>query len=198
MSAVATAVMTAEEFFEWADRPENSDTNYELEDGRIVPMPSPGELHGTICWLVIHLLSSYVFRRGGGQICTNDTGLIVRRGPDTVRGPEVVLFLERRAFGQLNRRHIDRVPTLVVEVLSPTDRFSQTLRRVDQYLERGVPLVWVIDPDEFAVHVFRPNELRKRLDDGDDLTGNGVLPDFACKVADLFTLPGQPPATAST
>jgi Uma2 family endonuclease len=198
MSAVSTALMTAEEFFEWANRPENADTVYELEDGKVVPMPSPGELHGTICWLLTHLLSTYVFRRGAGQICTNDTGLIVRRGPDSVRGPDVVLFLEPRAVSQLNRGHIDRVPALVVEVLSPTDRFSQTLRRVDQYTARGVPLVWVVDPDERAVHVFRPGELRHRLEETDTLTGYDVLPDFSCAVAALFTLPGQPPNSPPT
>jgi Uma2 family endonuclease len=197
-TTTAIELMTAEQFFEWANRPENEDALFELEDGKVVEMPSPGELHGTICWLVAHLLGAYVFRRGAGQVCTNDTGLIVRRGPDTVRGPDVLLFLEPRTMGQLNRKHIDRVPALVVEVLSPTDQFSKTHRRVDQYLERGVPLVWVVDPDERAVHVFRPNELRKRLDDTDDLTGNGVLPDFRCKVADLFTLPGQQPATTPT
>jgi hypothetical protein len=36
------------------------------------------------------------------------------------------------------------------------------------------------------------------FDETDELTGNGVLPDFACKVADLFTLPGQPPNPNST
>lgn len=198
MSAISTALMTAEEFFEWTNRPENSDTRYELEDGKVVPMPSPGELHGTICWLLTHLLSTYVFRRGAGQICTNDTGLVVRRGPDSVRGPDLVLFLESRTVAQLNRGHIDRIPALVVEVLSPTDRFSQTLRRVDQYIARGVPMVWVVDPDELAVHVFRTGELRIRLEHSEDLTGNGVLPDFSCKVADLFTPPGQQPPSPPT
>ena len=191
MSVVATALMTAEEFFEWANRPENEDAVYELEDGRVVPMPSPGELHGFLCWVVAHQLGGYVVPRGG-YLLTNDTGLIVRRGPDSVRGPEVMVFLERRTPAEMNRGHVNRIPALVVEVLSPTDQFSRTQRRVDQYEALGVPLIWVVDPDERAVHVYRPNELRKRLDDGDELTGNGVLPDFACKVADLFTLPGQP------
>ncbi len=190
MSAVSTALLTAEEFFEWANRPENADASYELEDGKVVPMPSLGELHGLLCWIVAHLLGGYVVPRGG-YLMTNDTGLIVRRRPDTVRGPDVMLFLDGRKVEEMSRGHSQRVPTLVVEVLSPSDQFSKTLRRVDQYEARGVPLIWVIDPDERAVHIFRPNELRKRLDETDDLTGNGVLPDFSCKVADLFTLPGQ-------
>jgi Uma2 family endonuclease len=197
MSTVSTALMTAEEFFEWANLPENSDTRYELEDGMVVPMPSPGELHGFLCWLVAHVLGGYVVPRGG-YLMTNDTGLIVRRRPDSVRGPDVMVFMDGRKASELSRGHSERVPLLVVEVLSPSDQFSKTLRRVDQYEARGVPLIWVVDPDERAVHVFRPNELRKRLEESDELTGNGVLPDFSCKVADLFTLPGQPPNSPPT
>jgi Uma2 family endonuclease len=193
MSTVSTALMTAEEFFEWANRPENADTLFELDNGKVVEMPSPGELHGLFCWIVAHILGGYAVPRGG-YLLTNDTGLIVRRRPDTVRGPDVMLFLDGRTVGQMNRGHSERVPTLVVEVLSPTDRFSQTQQRVDQYEALGIPLIWVVDPDQRAVHVYRPNELRKRLEESDDLTGNGVLPDFRCKVADLFTLPGQQPA----
>ena len=196
MATVATDLMTAEQFFEWANRPENADSLFELEDGKVVEMSSPSEMHGLLCWIVAHILGGYAVPRGG-YLLTNDTGLIVRRRPDTVRGPDVMVFLEPSGFDEMSRGHCDRVPTAVMEVLSPTDRFNKTLRRVDQYMERGVRLVWVVDPDERAVHVFRPNELRKRLDDTDDLTGNGVLPDFRCKVTDLFTLPGQPPTPAT-
>jgi Uma2 family endonuclease len=197
MSAVSTALMTAEEFFEWANRPENAGTRYELDDGMVIETPSPGELHGLLCWIVAHLLGGYVVPRGG-YLMTNDTGLIVRRRPDTVRGPDVMLFLDGRKVEELSRGHSERVPPLVVEVLSPSDQFSKTLRRVDQYEARGVPLIWVIDPDERAVHVFRPNELRKRFEETDELTGNGVLPDLRLKVADLFTLPGQQPTSPPT
>jgi Uma2 family endonuclease len=197
MSAVSSALMTAEEFFEWANRPENAGTLFELEDGKVVEMPSPGELHGLLCWIVAHLLGGYVVPRGG-YLMTNDTGLIVRRRPDTVRGPDVMLFLDGRKVEEMSRGHSERVPSLVVEVLSPSDQFSKTLRRVDQYEARGVPLIWVVDPDERAVHIFRPNELRKRLEEADELTGNGVLPELRFRVADLFTLPGQQPPTPPT
>src|SRR5687767_12459684 len=109
MATVTATRMTAEEFFDWAGRPENVGRRYELQDGEVVEMPSPGELHGIVCWLVARLLGNYLFARGAGSICTNDTGLIVRRGPDTVRGPDVMLFLEDRALNQMSRGHSERV-----------------------------------------------------------------------------------------
>jgi Uma2 family endonuclease len=188
----ATPLMTAEEFFEWANRPENANRLYELEAGRAVEVPSPGELHGFVCWLVIKLLTAYVGRRGAGYLCTNDTGLVVARGPDTVRGPDVMLYLESKRLDEMSRSFAQDIPALVVEVLSPSDRMSKTLRRVEQYHQRGVPLVWVVEPDARAIHVFRPNEFPRVLDESDDLTGNGVLPEFQHKVSDLFSTHGPP------
>lgn len=193
MATTTTPKMTAEEFFDWANRPENEDGRYELEDGEVVEMPSPGELHGFVCWLTSMILGNYLIRRGAGYMCTNDTGLVVRRKPDTVRGPDLIVFLESRTADQMSRKFCERVPPLVVEVFSPSDKPGKLNRRIDQYHRLGIPLVWVIYPEEQTVNVCRPNEFPKVLDETDELTGNGVLPDFSCKVADLFALPGQQP-----
>jgi Uma2 family endonuclease len=190
MATVETARMTAEEFWEWCGRPENQGKRAELVRGEIVEMPPPGELHGILCWWIGYLLGMYVVRRGRGALATNDTGLIVEEGPDTVRAPDVILFGESRALDKLSRRHSTRLPELVVEVLSPTDRWTRVLRRVDQYQARGVPLVWVVDDEERSVTVFRPKEHPQLVEEDGELTGNGVLEDFRLPLAELFRLPG--------
>jgi Uma2 family endonuclease len=198
MATVSTPKMTAEEFYAWANRPENADRRFELVNGEVEEMPSPGEIHGLICSWVVHILWLYVSRRSQGRVLSNDTGLVVKRGPDTVRGPDVMFFLTSRQLAEASPGHVTDVPDLIVEVLSPTDRHGQTLKRIGQYLKRGVPLVWVIDPEDHTLTAYRPNEFPKLLDEQDELTGNGVLPDFSCRVADLFALPGQtPPAKSS-
>ena len=65
---------------------------------------------------------------------------------------------------------------------------------MDQYVRRGIPMVWLIDPEERHVTMYRPNEFHKILDESESITGNGVLPGFTCKVADLFALPTKKPA----
>jgi Uma2 family endonuclease len=189
-----TTLMTAEEFFDWANRPEHGDKHFELENGRVVEMPSPGELHGVVCWLIAHLLGNYLFSRGSGYLCTNDTGLIVRRNPDTVRGPDVMVFLTAKTVDQLNLGHADEAPAAVVEVFSPSDKPGQLTRRIAQYHKRGVPLVWVVYPEDRSVDVYRPGRPTESLTESDELTGGDALPDFRCKVADLFALPGSAPA----
>ena len=193
MATVTTQRMTAEEFWEWANRPENQDRIFELDRGEVMEMPPPGDAHGSICAWIAHLLWEYVLRRGKGRVTSNDTGLLVGRNPDSGRGPDLMLFDESAPLETLSNRFSEAVPLLVVEVWSPNDRWSRMLRRIDQYTRRGVRLIWVVDPEERSVTGF-PTEREsavRHLEDAMELTGNGVLADLRLRVADLFALPGS-------
>ena len=197
MATAQPRLMTADEFYEWANRPENAGRWCELDRGEVIDVPPPQHPHGVYCWIASTVLTGYLLRRGAGYMCTNDTGIIVERKPDTVRGADLIVFLESPAGGRPKPGYVDGIPALIVEVLSPEDRPGRTNRRIDQYIRRGIPMVWLIDPEEQLVTVYRPDEFPEVLDEPDDeLTGNGVLPDFSCRVRDLFALPGQPPPAA--
>ena len=59
-------------------------------------------------------------------------------------------------------------------------------------------MVWVIDPQDRTVTVHTATEFHV-LEEAEELTGNGVLPDFRCPVASFFNWPGeQPPAPANS
>jgi Uma2 family endonuclease len=193
MSTVQTTPMTAEEFWSWASRPENQDKLYELDRGEVVATPPPGWLHGALCGWIAHLLWSYVLRRGAGMVTTNDAGLLVGRDPDTVRGPDVMLFSVSRRLEELGQKFSEELPQLIVEVLSPNDRWSRLSPRIRQYEARGVPLIGVVDPEERAITVHRPGELPQVVDEQHELVGNGVLPDFSLPASSLFHLPGSSP-----
>jgi Uma2 family endonuclease len=193
MATVQPRLMTAEEFSEWLDRPENRDRFFELERGEVREMPTPSEYHGVICSFIAHLLWEYVFRRGGkGLVSSNDAGLLVERNPDTVRGPDVMFWEETRQADELSRKFSTQLPRLIVEVLSPSDTVTRTNRRVSQYLRRGVPLVWLVDPEVRSVTVYRPGQDYTVLDETDELVVEEVLPGWRCRVADLFAVPGWP------
>ena len=90
MATVTTKPMTAEEFYEWANHPDNRHKYCELERGEIVEISRPGKLHGLICANVVRILGNFSIQRKKGYVCSNDTGLVVERDPDTVRGPDVL------------------------------------------------------------------------------------------------------------
>src|SRR3954452_24757510 len=110
--------MTADQFFDWCHLPENRDRHFELERGEVVEVSRPGERHGYVCLNVGAILRNYTFQQRKGYACSNDTGLLLERDPDTVRGPDVVVYAQARRFDDLTPRYSDRLPTLAVEVLS--------------------------------------------------------------------------------
>jgi Uma2 family endonuclease len=191
MATVETKRMTAEEFWEWANRPENQDKLYELDRGEVVEVARPAEFHGVLCAWIAHLLWGYALQRGRGCVCSNDTGLLVEREPDTLRGPDLMFFDERLGLEQLSRKFTERIPKLVIEVMSPNDRMTKLNRRIGQYLERGVDLVWLVDADVRSITVYRRDRYPLVLDDTEELTGEDVLPNLRFRVSELFTLPTE-------
>jgi Uma2 family endonuclease len=191
MTTIQTKPMTADEFYAWASRSENHDKLYELDEGKIVEMPPPGEFHGILYAFIAHLLWNYVIQRGKGSVCSNDTGLLIKRKPGTVRGPDIMLFDDSRPLHKLSRKFAERIPKLVVEVLSPSDQMAKVNRRISQFLKRGVPLVWLVDPETRSVTVYRPGKELRVVQETDELTGEDVLPKLRFQVADLFALPGS-------
>lgn len=191
MSTPTIKLMTAEEFFDWANRPENRDRNCELVRGEIVEMSLPGKRHGFVCTNVGHILWTYTAQRKKGYVCSNDTGVIVERDPDTVRGPDVMLFEDVTSYEELEIKFAEEPPVLAVEVLSPNDKPAEVRERIAQQLQFGTRLVWVVDPDQRNVTVYRPGQEPYVVTENEELTGEDVLPGFRCRVAEFFAFPGQ-------
>jgi Uma2 family endonuclease len=81
-------------------------------------------------------------------------------------------------------------PDLAVEVVSPNDLASKDVEeKVDDYVQAGVKLVWVIYPMTRTVYVIRGDGTGHRLRSEDELSGEDVIPGFRCRVADLFPAP---------
>ncbi|MFN4261440.1 MAG: Uma2 family endonuclease [Gemmataceae bacterium] len=197
MSTVTTPLttqpMTAAEFHDWTQRPENANKFFELVRGEVIELPSPTKRHCVVCANVTFLLVSYIRQRRKGYVTSNDCGVILERDPDTVRGPDVAVYEDARSFEELHPKYGEVPPRLAVEVLSPNDRANRVLRKIMDYLRNGVELVWVIDPETRTVTVYRPDKTPYPLDANQELTGEDVLPDFKCPVAELFDLPGTQP-----
>ena len=82
-------------------------------------------------------------------------------------------------------------PNLAVEVVSPNDLVYEIDEKVEEYLEAGVELVWVVNPVTRTVRVHRADRPGVTLREMDELTGDDLLPGFRCRVSDLFQLPTE-------
>lgn len=75
---------------------------------------------------------------------------------------------------------------LVVEVRSPSDRWTDVFTKMLEYLKAGVRVVVILDPATTSASVYRPDELQQVFHNGDPLTLPDVLPGFSVPVNRLF------------
>lgn len=176
-------LLTAEEYSN------RSDPGYpeELVRGRIVAMAQPNARHGEVCANTMLIVGPFVREHDLGRALCNDTGVITERGPDTVRGADIVFYSYARApKGPLPKVYLEVMPELVFEVRSPSDRWSKVLQKVAEYLNAGVGVVCVLDDSDQTATVFEPDRRERELKSDDDLTFPDILPGFRVPVRRFF------------
>jgi Uma2 family endonuclease len=183
MATATQLLYTAEEF---AHRP---DPGYpeELVRGRIVAMPPPQARHGQVCNKTGRIVGNYADEHDLGHVLSNDSGVITERGPDTVRGADVAFYSYTRVpKGPLPARYLDVPPDLVFEVRSPEDRWPKLLRKVVEYLDAGVAVVVVLDPERKTLQLFEADQPVRILSEHDELSLPGLLGEFRVAVSRFF------------
>ena len=99
-----------------------------------------------------------------------------RTGPTRYRIPDVIV-----TRGEPDEEILTTPPLLCIEVLSPEDRMSRVNVRIKEFLSFGVPVVWLIDPEERRLWVYRPGSI-------EEATGSVRLDGTSIEVpfADIF------------
>lgn len=174
---------TAEEFWEIAQASENELRRLELDEGVIVEMAESSPTNTVIAGLVITALNNFMTPRRLGYVTAPDGGY--KLGARKVRQPDAA-FIARERVDHLPV-YFEIAPDLAVEIVSPNE---DVLRKVNEYLRAGTPIVWAIYADDTQVYVFTLD------DDGNvrgqsfgidaTLDGGDVLPNFTLPVRDIF------------
>ena len=124
-----------------------ADRRYELVKGELFEMPPAGGRHGSVAMRIGSLLDTHVLANQSGYVFAAETGFILRRDPDTVRAPDASFVAkDRLPMGELPTGYVDVAPDLAVEVVSPSDRETEVLDKVEEWLQAGSRLVWVLYP----------------------------------------------------
>lgn len=179
----AERLLTAEEFLAQPDDGRRT----ELVRGRIVEMPPTNFLHGIICVRVTAILWDDVRSRDLGWVTSNDSGVITRRDPDSVRGPDAAYFSYQRIPKDSPPDGYPTVsPELVFEVRSPSDRWQAITAKAGEYLTAGVLVVCVLDPETRTVAIYTADGSPARKTAEEELTLPEVFPDFTVPVRQFF------------
>ena len=161
----------------------------EVIDGVVKEIPMPQPRHGRVCTKAARYLDEFTEAHQLGVVCANDTFVVIRRDPLQLRGADVVYWSKARApDGVPARGPITAAPDLCVEVVSPTNTWTEVFAKVAEYLGIGVRAVLVLDPGTLTASVYRdqPETPQQVFDRDGTLTLPDVLPGFACPVADLI------------
>lgn len=158
----------------------------ELIDGRVVAMSPTGGEHGAIEVYLGGELSSFVRARRLGWVLGGEVGIYTRRNPDRVRGADVAFLSRNRLAHRPGKKFLDVAPELVVEILSPDDRWEEVRQKIEEYFAIGVERVWIVEPENRSVLVYRSVTEMERLAEADTLEGEGPLAGFTLPVASLF------------
>jgi Uma2 family endonuclease len=160
---------------------------YEIVNGELIDMGNSGAKHGYVCSVLMILLGGYVHIQKLGAMFDSSTAFKMKSG--NKRSPDLSFMAKERLQGldELPDGFLEGAPDLAVEILSPSNTVEEIHNKLVEYFDNGSRLVWVINPKEKYVLVYRssqePDRLLKSID---SLDGEEIVPGFSLAIADLF------------
>ncbi|MEA2531216.1 MAG: hypothetical protein QOG89_2860, partial [Thermomicrobiales bacterium] len=163
------------------------DARYELIRGELRPMSPVGDPHGTLLFRVGSPLDRHIDENLLGRLSGGDVGIILESDPDTVLAPDIAFFREQpRSFTDIEEGFVRQRPTLVVEIASPSDSKQDLRQKGMQFLDAGVPHVWLVESRTRSVSWIGQDRIDRVFHVGDILDGGDLIPGFRLAVADIF------------
>lgn len=179
---------------EFAALDEEEGYRLELSRGRLVREPAPGPRHGRLAFRVLDLLRRFGEDEGRGLVFF-DTAFILSSVEHIVRVPDVAFVTADRIPPEgLSDGFWELAPDLVAEVVSPSNRASEMQQKALEYLEAGSRLVWLFDPAERTIAVYRSRSEIRILVPGEVLEAGNVLPELRVPVEGVFQELGADPS----
>jgi Uma2 family endonuclease len=178
--------MSDQQFFDLCQL--NRDLRIErTSQGDLVIMPPTGSETGGINFKLTGVFSYWVEADGTGVGFDSSTGFTLANG--ATRSPDLAWVkrdrwerltpAQRKAFAPL-------CPDFVMELRSPSDALEYVQAKMQEYLENGARLGWLIDPIEKKVYIYRPQAPVACLDNPQIISGDPVLPGFVLELRKIW------------
>ena len=178
-----TRLVTAEELL---DMP-NDGFRYELIKGELKKMPPAGHVHGEYAMLIGGSLMMHVKANRLGKVYAAETGFKLESDPDHIRAPDAAFVRRERAeAARETPGFFPGAPDVAVEVISPSDRYTEVEEKVADWLDAGTLAVIVVDPRRRTVKVHRSHTDAAVLTEADVLGVSDAVPGWQMPVRDIF------------
>ncbi|MDJ0899352.1 MAG: Uma2 family endonuclease [Xenococcus sp. MO_188.B8] len=173
--------------------------NYEQEarleltaSGELIIMSPTGGTAGRKNFRLIQQLANWIDRDKTGIGFDSSTVFILPNGAR--RSPDAS-WIKLERWNQLTQEQQDGfppiVPDFVIELVSPSDltnqRYHDLQSKMQEYMDNGVKLGWLIEPKSKTVEIHRQNQLPEVLDNPQSLSREDILPGFILDLTNIFT-----------
>ena len=176
-------VWTDEEFMALPD----DGGRYELVNGEVRTIGNSGMEHGYLASVLNSRLTIHILDQKLGVPCDSSTAFTMKTG--NKRSPDFSFVSRERLKGikRLPKGYFQGAPDLAIEVIFPSNTFEELHEKLVEYFANCCKLVWIVNPDERSVLVYRQPQPDKLLKLTDTLDGEDIIPGFSLAIADLFT-----------
>lgn len=157
----------------------------ELVDGTLVEKPV-GQIESVLASWLGHCLWAYLTTKDLGRVYSPDGPFQLK--PRLIRLPDVA-FVSHDRIPQGESRHksvATWVPNLAVEILSKGNSKKEIQRKLEEYFEAGVMVVWIVDPRKRTVSVYSDISSSVTLQENETLEGGTILPGFKMSIREWF------------
>ncbi|WP_009633227.1 Uma2 family endonuclease [Synechocystis sp. PCC 7509] len=179
--------LTDEQFFQLCI--DNRDLQFErTASGEIIIMPPTGGETSNRNSELTYQLQAWSRQNKLGKAFDSNGGFTLPNG--AVRAPDASwLKLERweALTPQQREKFLPLCPDFMVELLSPTDSLKQTQLKMQEYIENGARLGWLIDVKNRRVEIYRPSQDVELLSKPVTLRGEDVLPGFVLDMTQILS-----------
>ena len=181
--------MTEEQFLAFCEI--NHEARIERSaEGELAIMPPAGMYSSNRNIKVSARLEVWTVRDGTGIAFDSSGGFTLPNG--AVRGPDAA-WIPKSRLAELtteDKRGFGHIcPDFVIELRSQSDSLAALKAKMDEYMENGARLGWLIDPQNRRVYIYRPNSEVEILENPETVSADPELEGFALELADIW---GQP------
>ena len=178
--------LSDEQFFQLCQ--DNSDLRFERTPlGEVIIMPPTGGNTGRRNIKLTTQLEIWNSQTCLGEAFDSSTGFQLPNG--ATRSPDASWITSERwenLTPSEQERFIPLCPDFVVELRSSSDALAPLQAKLQEYIENGARLGWLIDPKSQAVEIYRPNQNVERVKAPTQLSGESVLPGFILDLSTIF------------
>ena len=176
--------LNADTFFHVAQL--NKDLRLELSaEGDLIVMPPTGIDTGDRNAEITMQLRQWAKRDGKGKAFDSSTGF--RLPNNAVRSPDAswVSYAALNALPKTRKKFPLLCPEFVLELRSDSDRLNAAKAKMQEYMENGAELGWLIDPQEQRVYIYTPDSVEV-LEHPQEVVGTGVLEGFRLEMEEIW------------